>query len=363
MIKNDYQFALEFRTTKGRALAQRPVEANWEPASEWLRFDLWRKGQRPEDAAGAEAAIEPVNGEGAAAPYASGFRVTLAREGRRVGSCEFPLTYFGPQAREASAVLVKQGALTEGERFNYRLMAYPRLETAAKGGAAAAFTVSEVLTPPPLQPSSFRELAAGAVPFGDVLAGDVPVFLPQQVMEEVAEITEQAGAIETGGILIGRLCRDASLPEIGLVVAAQIPARHARGELHQLTFTAETWAAVQAALALRRTDELMLGWWHSHPAKFWCSPQCPPERRRECPLTRNFFSEDDVCLHESVFSKAFHIALVATNTDDGKKHALFGWREGMVRQRGFHILKTSRPLTAVAAAPNEENPNATPCDE
>jgi len=64
---------------------------------------------------------------------------------------------------------------------------------------------------------------------------------------------------------------------------------------------------------------------------------------------RSFFSEDDVCLHETVFPAAYHTALVVTNTDEGLQHALFGWRHGMVGQRGFHILNPDRPWQPVNA--------------
>ncbi|MEY2409101.1 MAG: hypothetical protein QOF48_1771, partial [Verrucomicrobiota bacterium] len=108
----------------------------------------------------------------------------------------------------------------------------------------------------------------------------------------------------------------------------------------ELTFTPKTWAAARDTLALREQGEIMLGWWHSHPGKYWqrtsCA-KCPPERRRVCPIARNFFSSHDENLHETIFPKAYNVALVVTNTEEGLRQALYGWRDGRVQPRGFFI--------------------------
>ncbi|HTZ19305.1 MAG TPA: hypothetical protein VMC06_00355 [Opitutaceae bacterium] len=361
MLTNEYRFALEIRAHDGRVLGQQFIEPNWEPACAWARFAWWRKTREPAAAAAMETIIAPVAHRTAGLPFASGFRVTLASNGEPLDRCDFPLTYFAAQARAVSSELVAAGRLQAGDTIRYQLLAFPREQT---NGTPAAFNVAEMPAAVPLRPASFAALRATAAPCGELDAEDLPVFLPQTVLEEVSALTEQAGAVETGGILIGHLCRDESIPDIGATVTAQIPARQARGELSKLTFTADTWAAVQAAVTLRRSDEIMLGWWHSHPARFWCEKECPPERRRACVLMRSFFSEDDVCLHEAVFPAAYHTALVVTNTDDGLQHALFGWRRGAVGQRGFHILNPDRPWTPVNAtiAPSQgEKPHATLC--
>jgi hypothetical protein len=164
-------------------------------------------------------------------------------------------------------------------------------------------------------------------------------------------LTLAAATEETAGILIGHLCRDPEGKEIFVEVTDLIPAKHTVSESTQVTFTAETWTAVEAALRLRRGSETMVGWFHSHPAKYWCSAKCSPEARRTCPLGRSFFSGDDCTLHRAVFPLAHSIALVVTNTDAGLRHALFGWRHGMIVQRGFHVLNATPGLTE--AGPGE----------
>ena len=167
-------------------------------------------------------------------------------------------------------------------------------------------------------------------------------------------MTRQAEANEIGGILIGQLCEDGEQRRLFLEVTALIMAKHTLQETTKITFTPETWAALDAAIKLRRSDEQMVGWFHSHPAKYWCSPTCSPEARRNCPLGRNFFSGEDRMLHRTVFSAAHCVALVATNTDDGLRYALFGWQQGIIAQRGFHVLNSTNSLAEATAA---EAPN------
>jgi proteasome lid subunit RPN8/RPN11 len=166
------------------------------------------------------------------------------------------------------------------------------------------------------------------------------VFLPRRVLDEAVASARRAGDVETGGVLVGRLRRDGASAPPGLFVeiTAQVPAPHTRAESTRLTFTAETWAAVQAAITLRRRGEVMLGWWHSHP-DFCRLRHCPEERRAACPGAAPFFSPEDVHLHATCFPSAYQVALlVSDSTPDGMTWSLFGWAQGMVTARGFHVV-------------------------
>jgi hypothetical protein len=165
----------------------------------------------------------------------------------------------------------------------------------------------------------------------------MPALIPQSVLNETASLAREAGAFETGGVLIGHLCRDRTLPEIAAVVTAQIPAKHTEAGSVKLTFTCDTWTSVRAALKLRKSRELMLGWWHSHPSFAWCGAECSEAKRKVCPLQKAFLSTDDVLLHRAIFVKSYSIALLVNNADSGLEHVLFGWRRGVVHARGFHI--------------------------
>jgi hypothetical protein len=165
--------------------------------------------------------------------------------------------------------------------------------------------------------------------------------------------------VETGGVLVGRLRRDggphAAPAALFVEITAQVPAPHTQAQSTKLTFTAETWAAVQAAITLRRQGELMLGWWHFHP-DFCRLRRCPAERRAGCAGASPFFSAEDVHLHATCFPSAYHVALlVSDSTPDGMSWSLFGWSQGMVTARSFHVLADSPTATggshATHAAP------------
>jgi proteasome lid subunit RPN8/RPN11 len=292
--------------------------------------------------------VEPIPNATLGLPYCSGFRLSVPGNGGASASYDLPLTYFGSLAQRGSAALVTKGLLQEDDRFYYVVAACPREQPQAEK-AAPRFKIQEVPQPLPLHEAALAGFLEEATPFGRQDPADFPVFIPRQILEESSALALEAGARETGGVLAGYLRVDRSVPEVFLEVTALIPAQHTAAELTKLEFTADTWAAARAALRLRALDEGLYGWVHSHPSRWMCSAECPPEKRAQCPLMKNFFSQDDVEFHRTVFAKPYCVALVVTVTDDGLRHALFGWRQGAVHQRGFHILKPASSLPFVEA--------------
>ena len=336
MARSAYSFALLLYREGGDRLGQVPIAVDWEPAEEWTRFRALRRGQLgPTDLI--PAAITPLWSEDLGEPYLRGFRVELEAPGS-VLSHDFATTYFKEPARHASTRLVEQGRLKEGEKFRYRPIAFLGREDSAP--RRLSFTTEEVMPPLPIRTSSIGRLGAGAVAVGAPHADDLPVYVPQRLLDETLVLTRGAQDKETGGVLIGHLHRDPSNAELFAETTAQIPARHAAGELTKLTFTSETWSAVQAALDLRRGGEIMLGWWHSHPSRAWCQ-KCPPEKQRVCPLAAGFFSEHDCQLHRTVFPRAYSVAMVVNDAMNGLSYSMFGWHEGRVTLRGFHVTGVS----------------------
>ena len=356
-----YKFVIEMLMPDGTtSLGQFPVQVDWEPALEFLRMHGIRRCIAEAERRGANAAIEPVWAEHGGEPNATAARLT---DGDLV--CEVPLTYFKPLAIDISGELIEKKLLASGDRFLYRLLGY-RHAPEAKNGSGMAFTLKDATPPLHFVDTPLAELHAASVAREDGEPGEVPLFIPQRVLDEVEQLTRAADSQETGGILIGHLHRDASMPEIAVVVTAQIPAHHTESKTTSLTFTAETWTAVQAALDLRRSGEMMLGWWHSHPSFAFCNAECPAERRRVCALQKPFLSADDLLLHRTVFSKGCHVALLANNADAGLEFAMFGWCGGTVQRRSFSILGAPRPSPEVAPistaeTSTEEHDHATPC--
>jgi proteasome lid subunit RPN8/RPN11 len=243
-------------------------------------------------------------------------------------------------------------------------MAFPEAPPAA-AAPQGRFALEEVPLPLVLKYSGLEGFYSRSVSCGDSDPQDIPVFIPQKILDEADTLTRQSPAIEVAAVLIGHVHRDTAKGELFLEVTAQIPARNSQGTALKVTFGPETYQAAQGAIALRGHGEQWLGWFHSHPASSWCNPQCSPESRAQCPLQKVFFSADDCDVHRTLFQKAHSIALLVTNTDAGLLHALFSWRNGLIVQRGFHILDGQQtPQTAaarVAAATIGDQENEKPC--
>jgi ABC-type proline/glycine betaine transport system substrate-binding protein len=169
----------------------------------------------------------------------------------------------------------------------------------------------------------------------------MPVFIAPQVLRDAAERTAAQRGTETGGVLIGKLWRDAVAGEIFAEVTAQIPAEHTSGTQVKLTFTVATWAAADAALRLRGRGEVYVGYWHSHPVFEWCkAKECTPDKQQTCLLAKDFFSADDEAVMRAAFPRAYNIALVANDTAfTGLTYSMFGNREGLIQPRGYNILE------------------------
>jgi proteasome lid subunit RPN8/RPN11 len=342
------------RREGGAALGQFPAKLDFDPAAEWGRFTALCRWSKPELAAGARIDIQPIWHATSGAPYVEGLRVTARAVRMPAITRDIPASYFQSSALRIGDSLVNQKKLAPGELFNYAVVAYPAAANVG-GGALDALDIAEVPVPTPLYPGSLQEELARSVGFGDVDSGLMPVFVPQAVVEEVLAMARQAGGLEVGAILIGKVHRDASAAcsKLYSKITAQIPARHVESESARLSFTPDTWASVQAAMELRRAGDQILGWAHNHPgAPHWCNKECAAEAKQQCPFNQPFFSRVDCDLHRVVFSRAYCVALLVTDTFQGLKLTMYGWDRAMIAQRGFHILKpdSARPLGAAEAA-------------
>jgi len=337
MLVNDYRYGLLLYRQDGTTLGVKSMQPDWEPAVEWTRLHFARRGELPFCYGGA-ASIQPLWDRTEGEPSLRGFRVQYEPNGRRPVAAEFPNRYFSGEASEVAGELVKRGKIEAGDTYLYRPIAYPR--NGDKPDAPALEVVEE--TPDVvLVESSLADFRRRTLPSCLVDADDMPVFIPRHVLDEAAALTRRNEGTETGGVLIGRLHRDASLPEIFAEVTAQIPALHAPGTAAKLSFTPATWSAADAAVRLRNRGEKYLGYWHSHPVREWCkSRECSPEKQKTCSLGKDFFSEDDRGVMRAAFSRAYSVGLVVNDTAFmDLSFSLFGWREGTIHPRGFYILE------------------------
>lgn len=338
MLDNPYQFALLFCQSGRTAVACSAADLDWEPAVECARFHFVRKGELPAVNGGIAARIQPLWDQSAGEPYCRGFRVCISRNGSRPVTADYTARYFRHLASRASQRLVDQGNLDADEEFQYVVIALHKAEMAAD---SSTFEMAEKPAELPLLDASLEPWVEGAQKVGVVDPDDMPVFIPRRVLDEAAALTKAEQGRETGGVLIGVLRRDASALEVLAEVTAQIPAEHTRGDAVKLTFTAETWAAVDAAIRLRRRSEMYLGYWHSHPVREWCkSRDCTIEKQKSCKLAKDFFSVDDQALLRAAFPRAYSLGVVVNDTAFADMtFSLFGWREGQIQPRGFYLIE------------------------
>ena len=253
---------------------------------------------------------------------------------------DFPSAYFKYAAAEASSEFVKRGKLETGDTYLFQAVAFAKNGAQAPRSTLNLEVIEEQLAFKYVQ-SLLDDFRRRSSPVGIVDIDDMPAFIPQGVLDEAAALTRAHEGRETGGILIGRLHHDSSLPEIFAEVSAQIPAEHTQGTIAKLTFTAETWSAASAAVRLRNQGEIYLGYWHSHPVWEWCrARECTPEKQKTCPLADGFFSEDDRAVMRAAFPRAHSLGLVVNDPAfRDLSFSLFGWREGKIHSRGFYLLE------------------------
>jgi len=337
MEETIYRYALDIMAEGGAPLGQVPIEPDWEPALEWASFQGIRRGLLAARMGSYPGIIRPIWDGERGEPYVAGFRAVIPGEDDGAVTSDFPTSYVRHLARQASTTFVDKGLLKPGDLFRFRVCAFGSPPAPARQAASGGLEVEEIPCSLPVASTPLSTFLEGSVPDGPAaVAEDFPVFLPQHVLDEMASLCREAPDLEIGGVLVGKLHRDPETGEVFLEVTAQIPARHTLCEATKLEFTAETWAAVDVAISLRRQDDVKIGWWHQHPN--WCR-NCPPEKRRNCVGSSAFMSAEDLHLHRVCFGSAYHVALLMSNNSTiGLGWYLFGWRQGVVVSRGFNII-------------------------
>jgi hypothetical protein len=338
----NHHYALHLYKQDDSPLGQASLEIDWEPAFEWCHLLGIRKGKLPPMSNIGPHRIEPVWDAEVGKPFISSFRTVIsADDGSEGFSTDFPITYFAGSALKASEGYLKTGQLKAGDLLRYRMTASPGRPTSESAASRPpTFSVRELPKPIPLRRTSLRRLRAQSVPFDGEEEADMPVFIPNQVLEEACSLTRQGGAHEVGGILLGHLHRDTDSSEIIVEVTALVPIRSAEPKLYSFSITAESWAEVRNTIRLRNKKEMMIGWQHSHAFMKEICQNCKHVKDRSCDFSAVYMSEKDRGLHRTAFYRAYNVALVVGDTPcTGLNYGLFGWRHGGIHGRGFRILQ------------------------
>jgi hypothetical protein len=354
-----YRYIVEIYRGENELIDQAPASVEWNAALEWTWLEGLRRGDLQVTDGTRSSAIVPLWHPRLDEPYATGFRVTILAERGRGISEEFSTEYFKDAVNAATRRLLDEGRLDSRDDVRYLVLAL-FAEDHARAGPTSPFTIREAPPDLTLGDSRLADVTAGAT---RVLASTtptatdgegVPMVFPRSVLEEAGDATRRSRDRETGGVLIGHLHRDPDRSDLFVEVTAQIPVVHAPADVNTLTFTPETWTAVQAAVDLRRRNEILLGTWHSHPVLEWCK-DCPREKRDLCSFAQGFLSAEDRRLHRTVFPKAYTCSLVVSNVAEDRDlvQTLFGWHRGLIKRRGYYVVEDDRRHAPHGAAPHD----------
>lgn len=169
---------------------------------------------------------------------------------------------------------------------------------------------------PVARPSPRNDAAWSATAVGDASAGDCPVYVNAQVLEQAQRFAATDPERELGGFLVGGRFRDGA--EEYVWVEEFLEARHVESGSCSARITAasfaDAWARIEAAPP-RGYAPLLVGWFHTHPG---FGPA---------------LSARDRFVHRGFFNLPFLVALV-TDPLSGETR-LHRWREGEIESGGF----------------------------
>lgn len=267
MWQSDFQYYASLTTRDGEAIDEVRLDVDWVPAVRWVDF-LCKVASLRDNARTATRVIDPIWSADGEPPYVDG--VTIRPDGLTdLEPVTFPVTYFADAAITASLRLVASGAMVAGQRFDYFVYALKDARAQIHGNTQSDtdFEVIAVDDLPMVEGARLAPLLARAESESGIdatLAETMPTFIARRVLDEVVDLARASGEVETGGILVGNLIRDPQ-GAFYITVNAQIVADHTIATRGSLRFTPATWASVDAAIRLRHSDEIALGWWHHHP--------------------------------------------------------------------------------------------------
>lgn len=340
-----YRWLADISKPSGQHIAQTELDIDFAPLAECAFLAGLRANSLTAVKYSGMAEIEPIWDIETHKPYVMGINVTVNSNDRlyshRINTVENGL--FRSAVLRVSSGLVKRGELIDGEKFNYRILA---ISKPSPQRVDNDFELKAIEEPLAINNAvSLNSLMDKSIRHGVASwhKEDIPVFFSERVVSEARVLGEKSGESESGGILLGHLCRDND--NLFIVIRAFIEAQYTEAKSMSLTFTADTWKAVQITLDLRDQDERIMGWSHSHPVFAWCK-RCDEARRSICPLQKPFFSDSDINVQRTVFSSAFMIAMLFSFLSQRTSVDLFGWRDGQVVPRGYYVV-SDNVMTAI----------------
>ncbi len=345
-ISSEYAYTIEvYDPSNGDTLDQGPVGSLMK-YGEHTFFEGLCKGQILPCTYGSvsKAYAEPVWPRKHSKPYMSGMAITIDVDGNgQTFSKVFTLTAFYSKAQRIGRLLMERGLLADNTPIYYRIAAYPKSrDTISTGNTRSSHFSAKVTNGRGdlvlKQPEeSFKSITPSSCELFDV-------YILKSTLDSLIRKTEKAGRYENASFLVGYLGYALDSKRVYLAIVDEIPAQ-AGGESTStsFTFSSETFAAAQKALLLQRNDQRLhiVGWEHNHSFSLNSGQVSQPA------TTTAFWSQDDDLVQESAFPEPHQVALViglkTTSSATVKKQPydikLYGWRDAIIRERNFSILK------------------------
>jgi hypothetical protein len=349
-----------------------------------------RRGDSQRSLAELSAWLRPVyRSTRKAGRYGAGFTLETDEPSGETTICRFEREVLDGAAVRASRRLVEEGVIAKGDLYYYELhLVEQRIDPIVIEGAAAP-PVPEIVRIPPLLERSREvradrrqgledeayareQVQAEGSPESYVIAasssgGDAgirpetttgschyPVFYTQHALAK-AERTSRKGAqstpaIETGGLLIGRLCWCPETRTLYAIVDDVLEASHAEGTTYTMTFTGRTWERIQVVLEARRRrpetrHQRILGQCHGHSFLPYDQGEtcdgCPSQG--VCGLSTAYLSDSDRRWCRAVFPREpWQLSHVFGLTPRREAvNSFYGQRGAVLERREYFVLGES----------------------
>ncbi len=153
---------------------------------------------------------------------------------------------------------------------------------------------------------------------GEISDENLLIYVSNEVITRIKKHAIEDTNRELGGLLVGEVNESNGKNYIN--ITASIRAQHTGHSGASVTFTHETWDQVYRTMDQEHPDEIILGWYHTHP-NFGV-----------------FLSGDDLFIHRNFFNQRWLVAFVI---DPVRNHSgFFNWkRDEIVKSNGYYIYR------------------------
>lgn len=175
-------------------------------------------------------------------------------------------------------------------------------------------------------------------PADSVLEGNAPsgselrIYIKRDTLSAIDGYMSSDTNNELGGVLVGNLCEDSS-GERYIFIKNYIHAQHTTASLSRLTFNHETWEHFDNELEKNFPDEMIIGWYHSHPGH------------------TVFLSGHDMFIQENFFNLEFMTAYVYDPLINDR--GFFYWKDGKTEKAPGYFIAGG--VTAAAIPPDNHS--------